>query len=1159
MARYICIHGHFYQPPRENPWLETVEQQDSAFPYHDWNERVTDECYARNAASRILNEEKQIIKIVNNYAKISYNFGPTLISWIADKFPNVYQAILAADQESQQRLAGHGNAIAQSYHHTILPLSNPRDKYTQIHWGIRDFIHRFQRQPEGFWLPEAAVDLESLQIMAEQGIKFTILAQRQAKRFRKLGADTWQEVNGGQINPTMPYLLQLPNGKSMAIFFYDGAIAQEVAFSTLLNNGENFANRFNDIFSEKLNQPQLAHIATDGETYGHHYAHGDMALAYALDYIESKDLAKITNYGHFLQLFPPSCEVEIIENSSWSCIHGIERWQSACGCNTGKQLDWNQNWRAPLRESFDWLRDNLIAIYEEKASALFKDPWNARNHYIDVLTNRSDNGWQKFLTAQAKHSLNPAEQQAARHLLEMQRHAMLMYTSCGWFFDDLSGLETAQVISYAARAIQLSEKFRKKSLEKPFLEKLAKAKSNLQNQGDGRHIYETKIKLDSHTDSLENIDGRQRIVIEQVWPEIDNGRFPVKRFLNDEIVVEATIFSDGHGAINATLQCRHQSSSEWQMTPMILLDNDRWQARFKVTQLGYYIYTLSAWFDEFTSWRHNLLRWLESKTDIRVELWIGSEIILSAAQRAAGKEAHRLQFFAHAVKNSPIATVQTILFDPELTELMNAYPNTANRVYFTKQLKIVVDREKARFSSWYEIFPRSLGTLQDLIAHLPYIARMGFDVLYLPPIHPIGVTYRKGKNNNPVAEAGEPGSPWGVGAAAGGHTAIHPQLGSFDEFQMLLTKAKENDLEIALDLALQCSPDHPYVQQHPEWFKHRPDGSIQYAENPPKKYQDIYPIDFESEQWPEIWLEFYSVVEFWIKQGIRIFRVDNPHTKPFLFWEWLINKTKTHYPEVLFLAEAFTRPNIMYYLAKLGFSQSYTYFTWRNTKSELTQYLDELNKTIVNQFFRPNFWPNTPDILPMYLQTGGRPAFIIRLILAATLASSYGIYGPAFELCINTPCKPDSEEYLNSEKYEIIEWDLNHIDSLRNIITQVNKIRRENSCLHFNNNLNFHDIDNDQLIAYSKVSADKSNILIIVVNLDPKNIQSGWLNLPLGLLTVNSDEEYVVHDLLGDARYAWRGSRNYIELDSQKMPAHIFSVSSCGVSAGSRDSSTYSV
>jgi len=494
MEKYVCIHGHFYQPPRENPWLEAIEQQDSAYPYHDWNERITEECYASNAAARILNEKKQIIKIVNNYAKISFNFGPTLLSWLAEKFPGVYQAILQADQESQKRLEGHGNAISQSYNHSILPLCNSQDKYTQIYWGIYDFKYRFKRDPEALWMPETAVDLESLSIMADQGIKFTILAQRQAKQFRKIGSEAWQNVNEGQIDPSMPYLLHLPKGRSIVIFFYDGALSQQVAFSSILNKGENFADQLMNIFSDKRNHPQLANIATDGETYGHHHAHGDMALAYALDYIEKNNLAKISNYSQFLSMYPPTHEVEIIDNSSWSCIHGIERWRSACGCNTGGQKGWNQNWRAPLRQALDWLRDNLIPVYEEKGQNFFNDPWKARNNYIEVILDRSPESLKNFFDKNARHPLNDLEQQSALCLLEMQRQAMLMYTSCGWFFDELSGIETVQVINYAARAIQLSEKFFDNALEKQFIEKLTLAKSNVKNLGDGGNIYEKLIK-----------------------------------------------------------------------------------------------------------------------------------------------------------------------------------------------------------------------------------------------------------------------------------------------------------------------------------------------------------------------------------------------------------------------------------------------------------------------------------------------------------------------------------------------------------------------------------------------------------------------------------------------------------------------------------------
>ncbi len=464
-------------------------------------------------------------------------------------------------------------------------------------------------------------------------------------------------------------------------------------------------------------------------------------------------------------------------------------------------------------------------------------------------------------------------------------------------------------------------------------------------------------------------------------------------------------------------------------------------------------------------------------------------------------------------------------------------------------MPIIVEREKARFSSWYELFPRSLGknfrhgTFKDLIEHLPYISKMGFDVLYLPPIHPIGNTFRKGKNNNPQAKNNDPGSPWGIGALEGGHTAIHPQLGAFEDFSELVNKAKEHGLEIALDLALQCTPDHPFVKKCSQWFKKRPDDSIQYAENPPKKYQDIYPIYFQTEQWQKLWETWKQTVLFWIKQGIYIFRVDNPHTKSFIFWEWLIHEIKQEYPQVIFLAEAFTRPSVMYYLAKLGFSQSYTYFTWRNSKAEITEYLTELTKTPVREYFRPNFWPNTPDILHEYLQVGGRAAFIARVVLAATLCSNYGIYGPAYELCINTPREPGSEEYLDSEKYEIKSWDLNVPHNLNEMIARINTARRDNICLHDNLSLNFHFVDNEQLISYSKMSADKTNAILVVVNLDPHYTQSGWLDLPIQHFEIQEHDTYCLQDLLSGAQYLWQGRRNYVELNPEKIPAHIFRIS----------------
>lgn len=494
MERYICVHGHFYQPPRENPWLEEIEVQDSAYPYHDWNERVMAECYAPNALSRILDGEDWIIEIVNNYANMSFNFGPTLLAWMESKAPDVYQSVVEADRMSRDRFSGHGSALAQAYNHMILPLANRRDKYTQIWWGIRDFQTRFGRQPGGMWLPETAVDLETLDIMAECGIRFTILAPHQASRVRALDSDEWKDVSGAKIDPTMPYTLKLASGRSIDLFFYDGPISRAVAFENLLKKGEYFAQRLLGAFSQKSGRPQLVHIATDGETYGHHHLFGDMALAYALHHIEENEMAGLTNYGEFLELHPPGQEVEIFENSSWSCVHGVERWRKDCGCNTGGHPDWNQAWRAPLRESMDWLRDSLGPKYETKAGELLKDPWKARNDYIRVILDRSSSNLEKFFKDHAAHELSPAERIIALKLLELQRHAMLMYTSCGWFFDELSGIETVQVIQYAGRALQLSRELFGDDLEQHFLQILSKAKSNTAQHGDGRLIYEKFVK-----------------------------------------------------------------------------------------------------------------------------------------------------------------------------------------------------------------------------------------------------------------------------------------------------------------------------------------------------------------------------------------------------------------------------------------------------------------------------------------------------------------------------------------------------------------------------------------------------------------------------------------------------------------------------------------
>jgi alpha-amylase/alpha-mannosidase (GH57 family) len=494
MERYICIHAHFYQPPRENAWLEAVELQDSAYPYHDWNERVTAECYAPNSASRILDGEGRILQIVNNYSKISFNFGPTLLSWMEQKSPAVYEAILAADRDSRHRFSGHGSAVAQAYNHTILPLASRRDKYTQILWGIRDFEKRFGRHPEGMWLPETAVDLQTLEVLADLGIKFTILSPHQAGRVRPLGGRAWRKVDGGRIDPSMAYAVRVTSGKTMNVFFYDGPISRAIAFEDVLADGKRFSDRLLGAFSEARTWPQLVHIATDGETYGHHRAYGDMALAFALNYIESSQLARLTNYGDYLEKHPPIQEAKVIGNSSWSCAHGVERWRSDCGCNSGGHSGWNQRWRAPLRQAFDWLRDTVAPLFEAEARRFFEHPWQTRDAYIDLVLDRSRENVLRFLTAQAKRELPRDQIITALKLLELQRYLMLMYTSCGWFFDDLSGIETVQVIQYAARALQLAGELFEQNLATAFLDLLAQAQSNLADQGNGRSIYQRHVE-----------------------------------------------------------------------------------------------------------------------------------------------------------------------------------------------------------------------------------------------------------------------------------------------------------------------------------------------------------------------------------------------------------------------------------------------------------------------------------------------------------------------------------------------------------------------------------------------------------------------------------------------------------------------------------------
>lgn len=644
--------------------------------------------------------------------------------------------------------------------------------------------------------------------------------------------------------------------------------------------------------------------------------------------------------------------------------------------------------------------------------------------------------------------------------------------------------------------------------------------------------------------------GRRRVVIENVSPEIDAGRFPIKRTVGEQVVVEADVFADGHDALACILLYRQAHSEAWSLVAMTPLDNDRWRGSFPVTAVGVYRYTLQAWVDRFATWRRALRRRLEASQDITMELLVGADIVLEASQRAPETEAVQLRQWAAILQQATRRGMEgQEVLEETLALLMARYPDTTWATTYDRELTVVVDRTRARFSTWYELFPRSCapvpgqhGTLQDCLTRLPALAAMGFDVLYFPPIHPIGTTHRKGRNNALVAAPDDPGSPWAIGTAAGGHTAIHPQLGTLEDFHHLRTQAAQHGIELALDLALQCAPDHPYVREHPEWFRWRPDGTIQYAENPPKKYEDIYPFAFETPHWPVLWEELKRVVLFWIAQGIRIFRVDNPHTKPLCFWEWLIGEVKAAYPEVIFLAEAFTRPKVMYRLAKLGFTQSYTYFAWRQTAAELTQYFTELTQTPVREYLRPNLWPNTPDILTEYLQFGGRPAFISRLVLAATLGASYGLYGPAFELCEAQPREPGSEEYLDAEKYAIKHWEVDSPHSLREVITRVNRIRREHPALQQDWRLQWHPTDNSNLLCYSKQSDDGLDTIVVAVNLDPHHTQSGWVELALPTLALSPDHPYQMHDLLSDARYLWHGARNAITLQPEVIPAAIFQV-----------------
>ncbi len=641
-------------------------------------------------------------------------------------------------------------------------------------------------------------------------------------------------------------------------------------------------------------------------------------------------------------------------------------------------------------------------------------------------------------------------------------------------------------------------------------------------------------------------EGRNRVVIERVSPSVDHGRFPAKRTLGDVVRVEADLFADGHDSLAAVVLSKHESADGWTEQRMQPGVNDRWSGDFVVSELGRYVFTIQGWVDHYETWRRDLLKRIQANNDSEVDYRIGADLIAQAADLASAAnkaDAQWLMKRAEALRSgAPVTELRRLAIDQALNDFMARYPDRRFASAADREYAIVVDPVRARFSAWYEMFPRSAGTLADCAARLPYIASMGFDIVYLPPIHPIGRQFRKGANNSTNPTPDDRGSPWAIGGPEGGHKSVHPQLGTLDDFRALLARASKLGLEVALDIAFQTAPDHPYVTQHEDWYRKRPDGSIQYAENPPKKYQDIYPFDFESEHWRELWEELRSIFFFWIEQGVRIFRVDNPHTKPLPFWEWVIGDIKQKHPETIFLSEAFTRPKIMYRLAKAGFSQSYTYFPWRNAKQEIVSYLDELTKTEVREFFRPTHWPNTPDILTEFLQTSGRPGFVVRLLLAATLGANYGIYGPAFELLEDRPLRPGSEEYLDSEKYQIRHWDLERPDGLRELITLVNRIRRENPALQSDWSLEFHAVDNDQIICYSKRSDDGADLIVVVVNLDPHRPQSGYLELPLARFALEPDRPFQAHELLTEARYLWSGARNYVELDPSSMPAQIFRI-----------------
>jgi len=642
-------------------------------------------------------------------------------------------------------------------------------------------------------------------------------------------------------------------------------------------------------------------------------------------------------------------------------------------------------------------------------------------------------------------------------------------------------------------------------------------------------------------------DPHRRVVIESVFPEVDGGRFPAKSPLGDPVEVTADVFADGHEAVACVLRHRKTSTRGWSEEPMESLGNDRWTATFTPDELGVWEFEIEGWVDHFATWAAGIEKKSEAGLDVAVELAAGQYLAEQAASRAKGKASKELTTLAARLGDSSVTQEErvTLATAEETIAMVRSFPDRSRATRSETRWPLVVDREKAVFSTWYELFPRSWskkdgehGTFADVEARLDYVAGMGFDVLYLPPIHPIGTTKRKGPNNTLVAGKDDPGVPWAIGSELGGHTVVDPQLGTVEDFRSLRDAAEVRGIELAMDIAFQCSPDHPWVTEHPEWFQHRADGTIQYAENPPKKYEDIYPLDFETTDPEGLWKALKGILDHWIGEGIRIFRVDNPHTKAFGFWEWVIGEIRDEHPDVVLLAEAFTRPAVMRRLAKVGFNQSYTYFAWRNSPYELIQYMHDLEE--IAHYFRPAFWPNTPDILTETLQTGGRPAFITRYVLAATLAPVCGIYGPAYELMESEPLRPGSEEYLRSEKYQLRGWDLDREDSLAPVIAQVNRARNGHPALQRLDRPVFHPTDNDLLLCYSKRRRD--DVVLVVVSTDPHHTQSGWVNLDLAAMGMSPDQGFMVHDLLTDRRHMWNGPGNFVRLDPDGIPAHLFAV-----------------